>query len=569
MSEPPSYTHRKLTKIRASWNVPNSFSFGIRIDAAEKVPQMREVGMDEIVAEMQTFRCTIRHVESVRFGIIFRDWQYIYAYAYFSSWMADKGKERATEPVKKRRKKGSAPANSSQPIVSTSTSSAPAPDNTPPTERTSRKKQGLNAKQNVIYHFFEDAEADADDSTTEGTQYYKCHLGRTSSNSYTFPAIMIHYIGNNGQLVTKFGLRNHIIVFVMDNTTNNDTLVEAFKRKCHELNIPFQSKHAHNSLVSAQAIGALMKEEHKKAVANSCKSACQDSTTELLLAKADNHTCQSGDSPDDAAAAANLNAAGATPAKPTSLIGLAVFKMLCRAHQFKLVIFNYVAKDSELRKHELSPPKWAALELVSKWLKALRSATTEMSATGNSMLSVKATSRPKYTQESWQGGSKATGVIGRPGGITGHVISGGAGMGRQAIKALPEGTDPALRNGLVDAHLKLGDYYTKFDNSWYYLWALLLDPGNVKLEVLPTKTVWDLRTQNVVAEKAKEGLHRNGSLSGTQNVWLGWHCHLSGNSEILGQAKVAVHDITLWLEMMAGTNEFGNTWEYMAYVSGQ
>ncbi|KAJ7171892.1 hypothetical protein C8R43DRAFT_944432 [Mycena crocata] len=55
-----------------------------------------------------------------------------------------KGKERATEPVKKRCKKGSAPANSSQPIVSTSTSSAPAPDNTPPTERTSRKKQGLN-----------------------------------------------------------------------------------------------------------------------------------------------------------------------------------------------------------------------------------------------------------------------------------------------------------------------------------------------------------------------------------------------------------------------------------------
>ncbi|KAJ7171890.1 hypothetical protein C8R43DRAFT_944430 [Mycena crocata] len=162
--------------------------------------------------------------------------------------------------------------------------------------------------------------------------------------------------------------------------------------------------------------------------------------------------------------------------------------------------------------------------------------------------------------------------------------AGAGGLETQAIKALPEGTDRALRNGLVDAHLKLGDYYTKFDNSWYYLWALLLDPGNVKLEVLPTKTVWDLgvyalsrnnrnihpmKTQNVAAEKAKEGLHQNGSLSGTQNVWLRWHCHLSGNSEILGQAKVAVHDITLWLEMMAGTNEFSNTWEYVAYVSGQ
>ncbi|KAJ7156123.1 hypothetical protein C8R43DRAFT_884009, partial [Mycena crocata] len=108
-----------------------------------------------------------------------------------------------------------------------------------------------------------------------------------------------------------------------------------------------------------------------------------------------------------------------------------------RAPQFKLVIFNYVAKDSELCKHKLSPPKWAALELVLKWLKAFRSATTEMPATGNSMLSVKATSRPN-----------------------------------QVIKALPEGTDQALRNGLVNAHLKLSDYYTKFDNSWYYLWAL-------------------------------------------------------------------------------------------------
>ncbi|KAJ7158278.1 hypothetical protein C8R43DRAFT_1124886 [Mycena crocata] len=191
-----------------------------------------------------------------------------------------KGKEHATEP------------NSSQPIASTSMSSAPAPDNTPPTGRTSRKKQGLNLTG--------------------------AHSGENMANVVW-------------DTVTKFGLRNHIIVFIMDNTTNNDTLVEAFERKCHELNIPFESKHAHNSLnvfKLLKAIRASMKEEHKKAVANSRKLACQDSTTESLLAEADDHTSQSGDSPDDtAAAAANLNAAGATPAKPMSLIDLAVFKL--------------------------------------------------------------------------------------------------------------------------------------------------------------------------------------------------------------------------------------------------
>ncbi|KAJ7090139.1 hypothetical protein C8R44DRAFT_892053 [Mycena epipterygia] len=41
---------------------------------------------------------------------------------------------------------------------------------------------------------------------------------------------------------------------------------------------------------------------------------------------------------------------------------------------------------------------------------------------------------------------------------------------------LPEDADPALWQGLVDAHLKLSDYYTKFDRSRYYSRATLLDP---------------------------------------------------------------------------------------------
>ncbi|KAJ7940002.1 hypothetical protein B0H13DRAFT_2300060 [Mycena leptocephala] len=90
--------------------------------------------------------------------------------------------------------------------------------------------------------------------------------------------------------VDKFGLRRRIIAFVMDNATNNDTLVEAFERKCHDLEIPFESQHArmrcmpHTIHLAAlkllEAIGALSKDETKRTTASSRESAYQGSTTE-------------------------------------------------------------------------------------------------------------------------------------------------------------------------------------------------------------------------------------------------------------------------------------------------
>lgn len=113
-----------------------------------------------------------------------------------------------------------------------------------------------------------------------------------------------------------------------------------------------------------------------------------------------------------------------------------------RALQYRPAIFNYVAKDSDLREHELSSTEWDALTLVTGWLKYFRSATTQMSSTKQPMLST-------------------THAIFR--GLQDHI--------KGAITALPEKADPALRNGLVEAHGKLSDYYTKFDQSRYYLWA--------------------------------------------------------------------------------------------------
>ncbi|KAF7343888.1 Transposase-like protein [Mycena venus] len=39
------------------------------------------------------------------------------------------------------------------------------------------------------------------------------------------------------------------------------------------------------------------------------------------------------------------------------------------------------------------------------------------------------------------------------------------------ISELPESADPALKEELVNAHRKLSDYFTKFDQSRYYGWA--------------------------------------------------------------------------------------------------
>lgn len=42
---------------------------------------------------------------------------------------------------------------------------------------------------------------------------------------------------------------------------------------------------------------------------------------------------------------------------------------------------------------------------------------------------------------------------------------------RDTLGALPDAVSPSLKKGLMDAHLKLSDYYYKIDESPYYLWS--------------------------------------------------------------------------------------------------
>ena len=119
-----------------------------------------------------------------------------------------------------------------------------------------------------------------------------------------------------------------------------------------------------------------------------------------------------------------------------------VDRVLGRALTYRKAIDSYVAKDRDIRKFDLLDSDWETIKQVSDWLKAFRTATTDMSTTKKPMLSK-----------------------------TLAVFRGLQETIRNVIATLPHSADPSLHRGLVDAHRKLSDYYYKFDESVYYTWA--------------------------------------------------------------------------------------------------
>jgi hypothetical protein len=117
-----------------------------------------------------------------------------------------------------------------------------------------------------------------------------------------------------------------------------------------------------------------------------------------------------------------------------------------RALDFKEAVNTYIVSDmttgGELVDCLLTSTDWEAIGLVSDWLKSFRIATTEMSTTKKPMLS---SSRDTFF--TLQRDIKAI------------------------IRSLPPNVDRTLRDGLVNAHLKLSTYLSKFDQSEYPLWA--------------------------------------------------------------------------------------------------
>ncbi|KAF9070798.1 hypothetical protein BDP27DRAFT_1219963, partial [Rhodocollybia butyracea] len=102
----------------------------------------------------------------------------------------------------------------------------------------------------------------------------------------------------------------------------------------------------------------------------------------------------------------------------------------------------FAAKDRDLREYELSDTEWDSVQLVSNWLKLFRLATTDMSRTSKPMLSI-VHSIFRELQADIQNN----------------------------LRNLPENTPHQIKTGMLAAHRKLSDYYTKFDESPFYLWS--------------------------------------------------------------------------------------------------
>jgi hypothetical protein len=113
-----------------------------------------------------------------------------------------------------------------------------------------------------------------------------------------------------------------------------------------------------------------------------------------------------------------------------------------RALDFQKEIEQFIGCNRDLRYLDLCDDEWLAIHQVAEWLKAFRTATTQMSTSKTSMLST-------------------THAIFR--GLQEHI--------QLTYSNLPPSTPPKIKAGLLAAHKKLSDYYYKFDQSPFYTWA--------------------------------------------------------------------------------------------------
>lgn len=101
-----------------------------------------------------------------------------------------------------------------------------------------------------------------------------------------------------------------------------------------------------------------------------------------------------------------------------------------------------MARNRDLRPYELSEHDWSAIQLVTSWLKAFRSATTQMSMSKHPTLS--------FTHAIFHGLQESV---------------------KNALRDLPREAHGRLKIAIVAAHRKLSDYYYHYNQSHLYVWA--------------------------------------------------------------------------------------------------
>lgn len=113
-----------------------------------------------------------------------------------------------------------------------------------------------------------------------------------------------------------------------------------------------------------------------------------------------------------------------------------------RAAEYQDELDDFVSRNRNLRDLELLPEEWEAIKQVRDWLCLFRTATTQMSTTKKPML------------------SSALAIFR---GLQDHL--------RGILRELPDSSPPQLRQGLVEAHEKLSEYFYRIDESPFYTWS--------------------------------------------------------------------------------------------------
>ena len=111
--------------------------------------------------------------------------------------------------------------------------------------------------------------------------------------------------------------------------------------------------------------------------------------------------------------------------------------------------------NRDLRDLELSEDEWTSIKLITGWLEKFQDTTTQMSTTHQPMLS--------HTYAIFCG-------------LQDHIC--------EAIQNLPPGLDRCIWDGLVAAHHKLGEYYYRFDQSPFYIWAVRMSASFLIMPLL-------------------------------------------------------------------------------------
>jgi hypothetical protein len=103
----------------------------------------------------------------------------------------------------------------------------------------------------------------------------------------------------------------------------------------------------------------------------------------------------------------------------------------------------------DLRQYALTAEDWANVRQVRDWLHLFRDATTQMSTTSSPMLST-----------------------------THAIFRGLQDELKNILRSLSDNVSPNIKAALIKAHRKLSDYFYKFDESPYPLWAARKFPSS-------------------------------------------------------------------------------------------